>query len=256
MKLTDYLDLLAHDIAFWMAGALDPDYDLSQLGNLGVELSANLSAAAIIVLLTKGDVDAYCHNLIRSGRCRESYLRRLQAAGITDDHHQGSGRIAPFLDSIAADDFALARSIVDLSRKTWHQGHEYEDDFCYAQILFALIGRTRDPVALEALFKRYETVLDGEAEPRLDVVRALAAMDHAGFETALEALLARHADRIEKDKARHKIEDAVVIAERQVCIEGVALLRIAERLGFTLQSEYRFCPSLARQRMRKPFPGE
>jgi hypothetical protein len=164
--------------------------------------------------------------------------------------------VAAFLDAIAADDFALARSIADLSRKTWHQGHEYEDDFCYAQILFSLIGRARDPVALEALFSRYEAVLDGEAEPRLDAVRALVTMDHAGFEKALEALLSRHADRIEKDKARHKIEDAVVIAERQVCVEAVALLRIAERLGFALQNEYRFCPSLARQRMRKPFPGE
>jgi hypothetical protein len=256
MKLTDYLDLLAHDIAFWMAGAMDPDYDLPQLGNLGVELSGKLRAAAIIVLLTKADSDAFCHNLIRSGRCREIYLRRLNAAGITDDHHQGSGRFNAFLDAIAADDFALARSIADLSPTTWHQGHEYEDDFCYAQILSGLIARSRDAQALEALLKRFEAVLNGEPEPRLDIVRAIAANDHAGFEIAFESLLARHADQIEQDKARHKLEDAEVIAERQILVEGVALLRIAERLGFPLQAEYRFCPSLARQRMRRPFPGE
>ncbi len=256
MKLTDYLDLLAHDIAFWMAGALDPGYDLSQLGQLSVELSARLRAAAIIVLLTKADSDAFCHNLIRSGRCRETYLRRLQVAGIADDHHQGSGRVDPFLDAIAADDFSLARSIADLSRTTWQQGHEYEDDFCYGRILAGLIARTRDPALLQLLFERYEKVLDGAPAPRLDAVRAIAANDHAGFEQALEALLAAHANRIEEDKARHKIEDAIVIAERQVFVEGVALLRIAERLGFPLQREYRFCPSLARQRMRKPFPGE
>ncbi len=52
------------------------------------------------------------------------------------------------------------------------------------------------------------------------------------------------------------MEDPVVIAERQIYIEGLAILRIADKLGFVTQSEYRFCPSIARVAMVKPFPDE
>ena len=47
-----------------------------------------------------------------------------------------------------------------------------------------------------------------------------------------------------------------MIAERQVYIDGLALLRIAERLSFTVQAEYLYMPSLARVPMQRPFPGE
>jgi len=41
-----------------------------------------------------------------------------------------------------------------------------------------------------------------------------------------------------------------------VYVEGLAFLRIAERLGLALQGEYLYLPSLARVPMRRPFPGE
>jgi hypothetical protein len=31
---------------------------------------------------------------------------------------------------------------------------------------------------------------------------------------------------------------------------------LAAKLGFQTEPEYRFCPSIARRPMRKPFPGE
>ena len=46
------------------------------------------------------------------------------------------------------------------------------------------------------------------------------------------------------------------MAERQVYVEGLAMLRIADRLGLKTQGEYLYCPSLARVSMQKPFPGE
>jgi hypothetical protein len=47
-----------------------------------------------------------------------------------------------------------------------------------------------------------------------------------------------------------------MMAERQVYVEGLALLQIATRLKFATQNEYQYCPSLARVPMQKPFPGE
>lgn len=256
MNLKEQLEALAYDIAFWLAAFANPDYPAEQLGALTIEVCPKLRAAAIIVLLTKADSDAFFHNLIRSAKCRVVYLQRLAKAGIVQDHHQASGRVEPFLDAVAADDFVSARQIVALSLTDWMQGHEYEDDFCYAQILHGLITIPRDEPRLQTLFERFENALSGQPDARLGMTKVLAGGKKNDFDEAFEGLLAQRALHIEVEKARHKMEDPQVIAERQVYVEGLAILRIADRLGFVTQSEYRFCPSIARVPMGKPFPGE
>ena len=256
MKLVEYLEPLGYDIAFWLTAFQNPDYPIDQLGNVSVQVSRKLRAAAIIALLGKGSTDTFHHNLIRSARGRIAYLERLSSAGVTDDHHQASGRVDPFLDAVAAADFDSARRIVALSLRDWLQGHEYEDDFCYAQVVHGLITVPTDVTRLERLFERYERVLDGASDARLDVTRAIARRDQAAFDDAFAALLARRSGQIEAEKARRKIEEPAMIAERQVYIEGLAMLQIATRLRFTTEREYLYCPSLARVPMQRPFPGE
>lgn len=256
MKLTEYLEILSYDVAFWLAGIANSDYPIEKIGELAIEVSPKLRAAAIIVLLTKTDIDAFFHNLIRSAKCRVVYLQRLSQAGILNDHHQASGRVDPFLDAVAAADFATARQIVGLSLTEWQQGHEYEDDYCYAQILHSLITLPRNESRLQVLFERFEKALSGQSDARLAICKIIAEGNKQDFNQAFEDLLAQRAAQIESDKTRHQMEDPVVIAERQVYIEGLAILRIADKLGFATQFEYRFCPSIARVDMRKPFPGE
>jgi hypothetical protein len=45
---------------------------------------------------------------------------------------------------------------------------------------------------------------------------------------------------------RGQLEDVHVLAQRHVSIEGLALLRLADRRGIPTEREYLFCPSLAR----------
>lgn len=256
MKLTEYLDIIAYDIGFWMAAFQNPDYPLDQLGDVSIDVTEKLRAAAIIALVGKGDSDAYFHNLMRSARCRIAYLRRLSDAGISNAHHQASGRVGPLLDAIAAADFATARQIVALSPREWLQGHEYEDDFCYAQLLHCLLSVPPDTGRLQQLFERFAKVLDGQDEPRFAVMKALVDRDQAGFDAAFEALLVARTAAIEAEKARKKIEEPAMIAERQVYVEGLALLQIATRLKILTENEYIYCPSMARVSMQAPFPGE
>ena len=84
----------------------------------------------------------------------------------------------------------------------------------------------------------------------------MARRDQAAFEEAFETLLAQRTRRIEAEKTRKKIEEPATIAERQIYVEGLALLQIAGRLKFATQPEYLYCPSLARVPMQRPFPGE
>ena len=256
MKLTEYLDVIGYDIAFWLTAFQNPDFPLDQLGAVSIDVTAKLRSAAIIALMGKGDSDACFHNLIRSGRCRLVYLQRLAAAQITGDHHQASARVGPFLDAVAASDFSLARQIAALSPKHWMQGHEYEDDFLYAQVVHGLIAPPTSAQRLDPMFERMEIVLAGQPDARLIVTRAIARRDQRAFDAGFEALLAQRASHIQADKARHRIEEPLMMAERQLYIEGLALLKVATRLGLAAQTEYLYCPSIARVPMRRPFPGE
>jgi hypothetical protein len=257
MKLNEYLDPLAYDIAFSLAGLKEASLPLPQLGDLSLDAGQKLRTAAIIVLLVKGDADGFCHNLIRSGLAREAYLRAARQRGGIDDHHFASGRYDSFLDAVAANDLDLARRIAALSPEDWRDGHEYEDDYCYAQVLHRLVAAPApDAPGARAYLAQFERYLDGEANRRFDVARALVDADQAAFDAAFEDLLALRDAEIAADKQRGQLEEPQVVAQRAIFVEGLALLRLATIRGLTTQPDYRFCPMVARVPMAKPFPGE
>ncbi|HXU83822.1 MAG TPA: Imm49 family immunity protein, partial [Polyangia bacterium] len=240
MKLSEYGESLAYDVAFWMQG-LDGSPP-AQLGSLSLELSDKLRSLAIVTLLVKASTDFFLHNLIRSARAREIYLQRVQAEGLPDDHHRVLGRYEPLLDGIAAADWTRVEHIRALSPPDYRPGHEYEDDHWYARILHELAAPAPDEAGLPAMLESFEKALQGLTPARLEVCRALAARDQQAFDAAFEGLLDQQAAQIEEDKKRGKLEDPVVIAQRQVSIEGLAILRLAERRGLTTATEYRYCP--------------
>lgn len=256
MKLSDLLDALAYDIAFWMTAYQNPDYPLDQLGDVTENVTEKLRAVAIIVLLGHGDSDAYYHNLMRSARCRLAYLQRCRAAAREREHHQASSRLGGYLDAVAAADFFTARQIVAVSPTDWFEGHEYEDDYCFAQIAHGLIAAQPDNERLTALFERFEKALGDRKDARLAVTKGIFERNAGEFAAAVEDLVEQRTGEIEADIARRRIEEPVMMALRQVYVDGLALLRIAERLKLPLQSDYLYMPSLARVPMRRPFPGE
>lgn len=256
MTLADIGEELAHEAAFWLSGALSPSYPLPHLGRLSIDVCTKLRALAIAVLLVKADVDRFHHNLIRSALVREAYLRRCRDEGAPLDHHRASGRTAGLLDAIAASAPDIARRIVALSPTDLHKGHEYEDDYCFAQVLHRLVMPTPPEAEILPLLERWAEYPPASSDARLEVCRALLTRDQAAFDEAFESLLNRRDDQISAEKARNKLEEPAVVAERHVYVEGLAVLRLAAARGLVTQSEYRMCPSLARLPMTQPFPGE
>jgi hypothetical protein len=255
MKLAMYMETVAYDAAFWLSAFGNPAYPVVRLGEVCVATCDKLRTLAIIALVAKGDHRAFTHNLVRSGRCRLSYLQRVQTGG-QPDHHDASARVAPFFDAVAAADFTLARQVAALSPREWRPGHEYEDDYCHAQIAHAVLAPVADVARTEALFARWEQVLDGQSDARVPVLRALAQRDKDGFDPAFEALVQQRDDALAAERARSRIEEFDVIAARQLFVDGLALLRMASQLGLATQAEYLGCPSLARQVTREPLAPE
>jgi hypothetical protein len=250
----DLQEEFAYETAFWMAGVYSPEVPANQLGEMAAEVSVKLRAIAAFHLLRPGKTNSFYHNLIRSGMVRRQYLRRVLDAGLLEDHFRGSGHYLPFCDAIVAGDFPLVENIVDLSPAEFLAGHEYEDDYCYAQVLHGLAtGRNQRGPELLARFERY---LEGETSARYSVAKALLERDQSAFDAAFPELLATREREIAADIKRGQIESAHIVAFRRLFIEGLAVLRLAERAGLTTEDEYLFCPSLARVPMTEPFPGE
>ena len=205
MKLGETLDPLATDVAFWLAGIDAPDYPFHALGELSLEVSTKLRAVAIILLLVRADTDLFLHDLIRSGVVREKYLTRCHAEGRTDDHHCVSGRPGPLLDAIASGDLALVGRIAALSPAQWQKGREYEDDYCFAQLLHRLVQPAPPKDEVAALLDRYEAYQDGQSSARLEVCRALSAGAQQAFDDAFDDRLTERAEEIGRASCRERV---------------------------------------------------
>jgi hypothetical protein len=256
MNLEEYAESIAWELAYWMGGMEDPDYPVDQLGDLSLELSSNFRALAITALLVKGDNDLFCHHLIRSGLARKTYLQRLRTKGVKKDHHLCSGRYEPLLDSLAAGDYTLAKRIADLSPKEFKKNQEYKDDYCYAQILHRFVLKDVPIKEFKPLIEQFEGYLEGDSSVRINLCKALLNKDQEAFEETFDEFINERETKIAKDIERGQSEEPQVVAERHVFIEGLAVLRLAERQGIETQREYRYCPSLARIPMSTPFPGD
>jgi hypothetical protein len=256
MKLEEYADSLAYDVAFWLQCTTNSDYPFEELGGLSLELSEKLRSLAILTLVAQGESDLFYHNLIRSGRVRSAYVDGVHTAGELDDHHFCSGRYEALLDVVAANELPLARHIIERSPREFRQDHEYEDDYCYAQILSRWIVEPPRDEEVPPLLERFAAYTEGQPNTRLSLCRALWARNQAAFDEAFADLLHGRDLEIEAAKARGQLEEPQVIAQRRVFVEGLAILRIAERRDLHTEREYRYCPSSARVPMQTPFPGE
>jgi hypothetical protein len=251
---SDEISGVVIDAAFWWLGVEDPGTPVEKVGDLSLEVSYKLRTLAILALLGKASADGFVHSCTRAARARRLYLRRLADAGIDRAHHRVSGCYEPLLDAIAAGDMRLVGEIDELSPADFRPPDEYEDDYCYAQLLCRLC---RDPVPeaqLTPLLDRFARYLDGDENPRLQVCGALAERDAAAFAEAFEAFLAAFEEGIQKKIARGQLEDVHVLAQRHVSVEGLAILRLADRRGIPTDREYLYCPSLARRPASYPCP--
>lgn len=246
MILEDYGLPLAYEAAFLMQPMEDPSLPVAEIGELSLTVCQKLRSIAIIALLSKGDPTLFAQNLIRSGRVRLAYLQRLRRERVENDHHRASARVDGLMDTVAASDLGLGRRIVVASRSSWLRGAEYEDDFCYAQLIHRLVLQEPDEAAANALIEQFEKVLDGQTSARLDVCRALLNRDQAAFNEAFDNLIREQESQIAADKARYQLEEPEVMSQRLIFVEGLAVLRLATLHGLKTEPDYLFCPSIAR----------
>lgn len=256
MSLADSLEPLTWDAADSLVESEEPDLPLEEVGELSLDLEHKISGIAIILLLTKADSDGFLHNLIRAAKIWERYLERGRAeAGGTDDHNFCAGIFAPVLDALAAREFTLATKLCELAPTEYRPGHEAETDYCYGRILCGLTTRRLPAAEVASLIDRCANTGDEMSVARVECCRPLLEHAEEAFEEAFAALVSARQREVSADRRRGQVESAPILAHRELFVEGIALLNLAERLGFVQAAEYPLCPSLARLPMSRPFPG-
>jgi hypothetical protein len=196
-----------------------------------------LRTIGICRLFTRGDSEDFLSHLCNSGR---AFLHFLESVAPSVPR---TSRAVPLFDAVACDDFDTARRIAAAAPTERDSEVEYEDDFLYMRFVLELVADSSEGAATLA---RYTEVLDGAIDGRLDVCRALFERDEAAFNSALadymEFVDARYARRLGSGDLGG--DDAVTT--RRICVEGLALARLAERAGLATESEYTLVPAMAR----------
>ncbi len=250
MELGESGVAIAYETAFLLQAFENPDCSVDQLGTITIDACENLRVLGILSLLVNADTDGFYHNLMRSGRYRVKYLER-SAEELEDPYHSCSGRVSPLLDVVAAGDWLIAKNLIELSTDVWQHGKEYEDDYCFAQIIHGFsIG---SGALVKEKLGQYEQYLDGRHDARFSVCEALGSKDQGAFDSAFVDYLEEHSSWIESRKEGPQTEEPKMLALREVYVDGLAILRLAERLGLRTENEYLFCPGLARRAMMVDF---
>lgn len=154
--------------------------------------------------------------------------------------------MAPFLDAVASGNHDCAQAIARHSRGTWNRDEEYEEDFLYPWFLMNryYLGATKAQV--QAILSRYEEVVGENEDIRLLVCKSLNEGDGKAFARWLKVLIRSWSERYKKLMRSESIPEEEFSTEGQVFVEGLAVLGIADRLGFKTELEYRHIPSLVR----------
>jgi hypothetical protein len=232
-----------------------------RIAQVGVELEEAalwFEALAICNLLIHADTDRFYENLVKSGHTRRYFLAKSAQEGNTGDYQLAISRWDSFLDAVVAGHFPLAREIVALSPDDWVRDGEYEDDFCYRRFLhrFIMPPEADREARLQTDLQRWQRWLKGQPSARLDCCAALLARDGAAFQLAFDELIAQRQAEIAKQRKTLLAADLAFGPRSQVFIEGLALLQLAQRLGFALRPDYPLCPALARLPASRPFPDD
>jgi hypothetical protein len=242
---------LAAKTALWALPLFDRDQPPEALGTLALDTSRGLRALAIMALLGPGNEQQFLANLSRSARAWALFLRRAKGA-TPRPHHYVSGRIEPILDGIAAGDDAAITSIRALAPADKQGRSEYEDDFCYARLLLGLMVGPDEIDTLAPLIDRFRAFDDGA---RVAACDALLRRDAGAFSPALTEIIEAFQRRCAEEA---EVADATpeVIARSSICIEALALLRLAERRLFSVPDEHPLCPAQARLSLQGAFPED
>lgn len=186
---------------------------------------------ACTFLLT-GEAAPFFVNAMQSAGAYLSWLRRAE------ESQKVTSWARPFYDAVGGAFWDCARSIAEASRTTWNGSREYEEDFLFMAFLMKLFFLGAGEGECRALIASHEKVTEGADEAHRNVCLALLEKDAALFDRSLRELLQARSDRVEAMIEREAIPEESWAWLRYFSLEGLALLKLADRSGLPVGTDY------------------
>lgn len=189
-------------------------------------------------LLLEGTPERYHTNSMQSAA---AFLYELRRAS---EDSKVTSFARPLFDAVSSGYWDCAIEIARDSRASWNPDHEYEDDFQYVRfwMLYGLLDAPSHEI--EAVLTRYEQVLEGAPDTRLDICRALFEHDETAFDASLRQFLQNRRAEVDDMVRRSVMLGETAAWLQHFSLEGVALLKLAERHGMTAVATYLHCPDI------------
>lgn len=234
---------------FYLGQLLDPfpqTTDGEVLARVAKEICDLYRRRGIAELLLEADAAGFAQRLLHSAHAYRWVLEQLDWKNLPNPYNVCTSRAAPFLDAVAAGDFALAAQIASRSAPAWLQDDEYEDDFFYMKALMELVAAGRGPAADAAVRACVAAAPDPDAA-RPQLALALAAGDSKKFAAAIHLLAVEWKTEVAEQRKNTAADPAVLAVDSQVNVEALALLRLAERIGVAVSGPVPGVPALLRK---------
>jgi hypothetical protein len=208
--------------------------------NILLEMCAGIRITGCCCLLIDADARLFSQCLSVSGNAYAHFLQYIPPG------EQVISRGEPFFDALACNDLAAGRLIAERSSHAVRPDVEYEEDALYFRFLFELLFLQGSPDRCDSLLRDYARIVQAEPDPRLAMGHALLERDADRFASALEAQIDRRQAHVNRLAERDGLPDERLSTEGRVFIEGLAMLRIADRFHIPTEKHYPLIPSLTR----------
>jgi len=211
-------------------------------GETYVQISDDFRVLACGAVLMDLDVDAFSDYLYCSG---VTYLELLKGCrdGTVDPYYSWRSHGTPFLDVVAIGAQELAREIEENRPTQPHAAQgEVEEDFEYQSLLGLLTTSPEREHEIKGALQAFEASIGEGTSTRLDVLTSLVGGDATGFTSAFDAFLETWAEEVAEDRAAGRLSPYGDATVANLCVEGLALLRVAESRGIGIRTEYPWIP--------------
>jgi hypothetical protein len=230
---------------------VDRDTLLSQLDTV----TRDFHIIAVATLLVDGNAQGFFLNLCRAAENWRRLLALLRSRKLPPPP---TTKTVPLLAALAAGHFELADALATAPTAEQIQGEEYEDEYLWAIILRHLARQTPSPAStVKPLLTQLLKTNKKEYANRCDMALALLTKDAEAFTQAFEKARLEYELQTEKKAANFATPVTSFAPHRFLWLEGLALLRLAERVGFVLEAaDYKYCPPMARVPMTAKYAGD
>jgi len=214
------------------------------------EMTTVYRQRGVCSLLLHGTAEHFHINMMQSAAAFIFFLQ-----GCAEDEKVTS-QVKPFLDALCGGYMDAADAIARNSRQSVNPDSEYEEDFLYASFLLNMVSFPSSADRCQALVDKFEAVHTAGDATRLEICRSLLANDSAAFNAALAVLLETRRERLAAMVERGALSEELASWLQPFASEGLALIRIAERLGVATEDHYTHVPEQARTRSPYTFDVE